>query len=441
MTYLRDVIDIPERVTASDFVVGLAEGVAHKAETLATYVVTPQLAECFDKALGLVAGAVQDRRSKAAFLHGSFGSGKSHFMAVLHQLLQARPRRARRARARARRGQARPGAAGQADPAATFHMIGAESLEAAVLGGYVTQIRARHPDAPLPAVHRSDDLVANADQQRTLLGDEKFFATLNERPATSGGFGGIGRRGRRRRPPARGTTRRTRPPGTPRTATRSATGWSATWSAPCSPRSPPAPSYVDLDTGLAVHLPARRRPRLRRRGALPRRADPLARLPPRQPRVRHQRGRQAGQAGRVAGRRAASIPLVSLIARQRDITEFLGTHVPGAEQAAFADVFGWSRGRFDDIRLEDRNLPVIAERRLLKPKDDAARQVLDDAFAAGRPAPRGVGRAAHRRPGRGRRHRLRPGGLPADLPVQPRAGRHPGRALARRCSASAPRSR
>ena len=31
---------------------------------------------------GLVKGAVEKSESKAAFLHGSFGSGKSHFMAV-----------------------------------------------------------------------------------------------------------------------------------------------------------------------------------------------------------------------------------------------------------------------------------------------------------------------------------------------------------------------
>ena len=40
------------------------------------------------EALGLIKGAVAARSSKAAYLHGSFGSGKSHFMAVLHLLLQ-----------------------------------------------------------------------------------------------------------------------------------------------------------------------------------------------------------------------------------------------------------------------------------------------------------------------------------------------------------------
>lgn len=75
------------------------------------------------------------------------------------------------------------------------------------------------------------------------------------------------------------------------------------------------------------------------------------------------------------------IPLVSLIARQRDLVDFLGTHVPGAEKASFAEVFSWARGRFEEIRLADSNLPLIAEKRLLRPKDDAAKATLDAAFA------------------------------------------------------------
>jgi ABC-type lipoprotein export system ATPase subunit len=45
---------------------------------------------CFDQAWGLIKGALAHDSSKAACLHGSFGSGKSHCMAVLHLLLQPR---------------------------------------------------------------------------------------------------------------------------------------------------------------------------------------------------------------------------------------------------------------------------------------------------------------------------------------------------------------
>jgi len=88
VTLIRDLIDIPERVHRDDFVLRLTEGVTKPVQTLESYVVTPQLSDAFDRALELIRGALASSSSKAAYLHGSFGSGKSHFMAVLHLLLQ-----------------------------------------------------------------------------------------------------------------------------------------------------------------------------------------------------------------------------------------------------------------------------------------------------------------------------------------------------------------
>jgi predicted ATPase len=91
---ISELLDLPDQVHRGDFVLNLSEGVTSgKAErTLADYVVTPQLADAFDNALGFIKAALDARGSKAAYLHGSFGSGKSHFMAVLHLLLQHDPR-------------------------------------------------------------------------------------------------------------------------------------------------------------------------------------------------------------------------------------------------------------------------------------------------------------------------------------------------------------
>src|SRR5450432_3681700 len=93
MKYIKDLLDLPTQVNKGDFVLNLAAGVAdaNAAATLRNYVVTPQLAACFDQALGFIKGAVDSTSSKACYLHGSFGSGKSHFMAVLHLLLQHNP--------------------------------------------------------------------------------------------------------------------------------------------------------------------------------------------------------------------------------------------------------------------------------------------------------------------------------------------------------------
>ena len=65
----------------------LTEGVRRRQATLDSYVVTPQLRVAFSEALGLIGSVLAERSSKASYLHGSFGSGKSHFMAVLHALL------------------------------------------------------------------------------------------------------------------------------------------------------------------------------------------------------------------------------------------------------------------------------------------------------------------------------------------------------------------
>jgi hypothetical protein len=88
MTLIKDLIDIPERVQRGDFVLRLSEGVNRAEETLREYIVTLELKDCFDNALAFIRSALQTNTSKASYLHDSFGSGKSHFMAVLHLLLQ-----------------------------------------------------------------------------------------------------------------------------------------------------------------------------------------------------------------------------------------------------------------------------------------------------------------------------------------------------------------
>ena len=87
---LRDVIEIPDHAGAEDYVLRLTDSVDDDAvaQTLSDYVVTPALVEAFDTALGLVADAIRSGVSRGAFLTGSFGSGKSHFMAVLYTLLR-----------------------------------------------------------------------------------------------------------------------------------------------------------------------------------------------------------------------------------------------------------------------------------------------------------------------------------------------------------------
>lgn len=148
MTKIAEIFEIPERVHQGDFVLRLTEGVNRPEETLRNYVVTPQLVVCFDQALSLIKSAVESNSSKGAYLHGSFGSGKSHFMAVLTLLLQSNPEARsipkladvvsrNNAWTRTRKFLVVP-----------YHMIGATSMESALLGHYADHIRKVHPSAP-----------------------------------------------------------------------------------------------------------------------------------------------------------------------------------------------------------------------------------------------------------------------------------------------------
>ena len=178
---LRDVIDIPERAGAEDYVLRLTESVGHEAarRTLEEYVVTDALADAFDTALGLVAEGITSGTSRGAFLTGSFGSGKSHFMAVLHALLQHEP--AARAKPELQPVVAKhdPVLADRRILPLAFHLLGAKTMEEALFAGYIRQVGERHPDAPLPAVHKSDALLDDAERLRDQLGDDQFFAGLN----------------------------------------------------------------------------------------------------------------------------------------------------------------------------------------------------------------------------------------------------------------------
>src|SRR5262249_9815901 len=72
--------------------------------------------------------------------------------------------------------------------------------------------------------------------------------------------------------------------------------------------------------------------------------------------------------------------IISFVARQRDLRELIGENVTGVEQLDFSDVLSHWEGRFHTITLEDRNLPLIAHKRVLRPKDDACKAELEEAF-------------------------------------------------------------
>src|SRR5699024_826126 len=76
-----------------------------------------------------------------------------------------------------------------------------------------------------------------------------------------------------------------------------------------------------------------------------------------------------------------AIPLISFIARQHNLAYWQESTIEaGSTMEARKRSLAHQEGRFNNIELGDQNLPEIAHRRLLKPKNAAAGVSLDNAF-------------------------------------------------------------
>lgn len=375
MTLIKELIDIPDRVQKGDFVLRLAEDINHPERILDNYVVTDELKTCYDAALSFIGSSVQNRTSKATYLHGSFGSGKSHFMAVLHLILQGNA---------AARGipelapviqKHNEWLAGKKFLLVPYHMIGAHDMESGILGNYVDFMRATHAEAPTPPVYVSAAIIQQAQAERSNYGDEPFFKRLNEGQGGGGGWGEL------------------------------EAAWDATSFEEAASAPPDSEQHLRLVSTLLKTVASSHAEVVSHRGGNFVRFDKGLSLI-----SQHAKSlgydalilfldelilwlatnsadlgfvkREAAKLTNLVEAQSADrpIPLVSFVARQRDLRELVGDHVPGAEKLSFSDSLDWQQGRFDTITLEDRNLPAIAEKRVLKCRSNAAKQELDAAF-------------------------------------------------------------
>ena len=375
-TYIRELIHIPERVHQGDFVLKLTEGVKAAEATLADYVVTPELERCFDDALNFIQSAVQSGSSKAAYLHGSFGSGKSHFMAVLTLLL------AGNTKARSIRELATVVAKhnawteGKRFLLVPYHMIGARNMESAILGGYADHVRQLHPDAPIPGFYLAEGLFRDAQSVRERMGDAAFFDKLNEGQDSNGdGWGDL------------------------------SGGWNAGSFESALLESPrgeermrlvgdligkfftsyaslaeaQGEAFLQLDDGLSIL--SRHAKEIGYDGVILFLDELILWLASQAANLSFVSSEGVKLVKLVeAGNADRPIPLVSFIARQRDLRELVGDNLAGAVGIQIGDVLKYWEARFHRITLEDRNLPVIARHRLLKPVSETARQELEQAF-------------------------------------------------------------
>lgn len=371
-TLLRDLIALPESVSRGDFVLNLDRGVKEMDSTIGDYVVTPQLVKHFDEALKVIQGAVSGNKSRGTYLDGSFGSGKSHFMAVLNFLLAGEMKARTISKLAPVVSKHDPWMQGKKFLMVPYHMIGARSLESAILGGYVHHMREAHPKAPTPPVFRSQEWMQNAQELRASMGDTAFFEKLNSAntSSSSDGWGSLG-----------GTWN----------------GDSFTSAIAAGPEDEAyrrlssdlldtfftsirkEGDFVSLDEGFSVISE-----HAKNLGYdalvlfldemilwLASKASDVAFISSEVPKV--SKLVESAKSNRP-------IPIVSFIARQRDLRELMGEHAMGAENLNFADQLKYWEGRFGQIKLEDANLPFIAEERVLKAKSSSARSAIDAEF-------------------------------------------------------------
>jgi hypothetical protein len=383
MTLMREIISIPERVHQGDFVLKLTEGVSHAEQTLRDYVVTPQLVQCFDNALGFVRQAVESHSSKAAYLHGSFGSGKSHFMAVLNLLLSGNVQARSMPELADVVSKNNGWTEGRKFLLVPYHMIGARDMESAILGQYADFVRRLHPDAPVPGFYLADGLFQDAQRLRGQLGDEPFFAKLNEGEGgkvsdKDGGGDGWGELGggwdaesfeAAMLEPPKGEERM-------RLVSDLISRFFTSYAAMAESR---GEAFVSLDDGLSIM--SRHAKALGYDAVILFLDELILWLASRAADVSFVSSEGTKLVKLVEATHAdRPIPLVSFVARQRDLRELVGENLAGALQLQFADVLKHWEARFYVITLEDRNLPAIAEKRVLRPVSEAARQELESAF-------------------------------------------------------------
>ena len=365
---LRDLIDLPERVEAADFVIKLDEGVARHERTISDYVVTDAIAEAIGEGLSLVSSTLKQQSSRGSFLDGSFGSGKSHYMAVLHLLLSGNiPVRQI------------PGLESVVSShqetlerkllVLDYNLLGARSFEDAIFGGYIATIARLHPDATAPVLHTSDAVLDDARSELRAYGPDAFFGRLN-----SGGNAEWGE---------------------------IAAPWDAT---SFDAAAGEAPGHPDRDR-LVGDLLEKVFSGYARAGEWLSMADGLKVLATHAKTLKYQGlvflidevvlwlgqhlsdqawvEREVEKVVMVGENAAANlaIPITSFLARQRALSDFIGTNVSGAQRVAQGQLFAYWEDRFTKIRLQAADLPKIVKQRLLKPKNADAAATLTSAVA------------------------------------------------------------
>ncbi|MCB9398403.1 MAG: phage resistance protein [Acidobacteria bacterium] len=375
MTTLKDLIHIPEQINSGDLVLRLVEDVLSPEKTVADYVPTPQLVESFDASLRLIQSALANKKSKAAILHGSFGSGKSHFMAILGLLLQGNPHARSKPELAPLVVKHDPWLQGKKILIVPFNLIGGKNLEQAIFSQYARFMAEHHPESGRPLLSHAEHLIQDAREHLARLGETAFFAELNGSALNDSGWGDLEGLWDLQRFETAAAQSYEDSEYAALVQALSNTFFKAFTRAQESGHA----HYLSLDEGLAIisqhavhagfdgvvffldELILWLAGKAADQKFLAEEVQKLSKL------VESQVGNRP-------------VPLISFIARQRDLSELVGDNLPGVEKARFDDMFAYWKGRYETITLADKNLPEIVEKRVLRPRSEGARAEIDRAF-------------------------------------------------------------
>ena len=381
-TRVRDLFQIPERIGKMDFTVTLADGIARAEETVQTYVLTPAIVQAYEQALGLIGQSIAASRSEATYLHGSFGAGKSHFMAMLSLLLADNEQAWRAPELHALRVKF-PWIGQKKILELHIHMLDQPDVETPIFRAYLAYLKAHHPGATMPALFADEELFDDAAALLDRLGDAKFFGLLDalKSPTDEAAAGELGARwgkakGTRGAGWDRARFEAARSSSEPKVRAELLTALTRTHYKAFASSSR---AFVDIDRGLGIMS----------RHARELGYDAVVLLLDEMILWLSMMASQPGRLGEAVQRlvklveandRERPAPICSFIARQRDLKDMVGEELAGPENARLNHVLSHGRGRFGEIQLGDNNLPAIVERRVLIPRDAAARQTLDETF-------------------------------------------------------------
>ena len=371
---VKPLFDLPESIHKIGFVEVLSQAIEQPKQTASTYVVTPPIRDAFEKALKLVDTSLQQNRSQATFLHGSFGSGKSHFMALLSLMLDANEDVWRIPELHPLR--APFDWVGEKKLLKLhFHMVGHESIEEAIFLRYIAHVREHHDEATVPGLFADEQLFADARQMLEELGDDAFFGPMNELAG-----GGSSKQAKWRKFAKRGWDRERFDAATESSDPKVREElFSALVKTRFKAYAETKRQFLDLDSGLGIV--GRHAKELGYDGIVLFLDELILWLASRASNVEWFHNEVQKMVKLVEAQEShRDIPFVSFIARQRDLAEMVGEDYMGLENKLVRDSLQWSEGRYETITLEDRNLPAIAEKRVLKPASDEAKATLDQAF-------------------------------------------------------------